>query len=73
MERCKNYLGSACVDGSCPIANAEEYEEYGMDVINFVRTVLITKAAKIVLLKVPITVTLFWVFTTNSQKHGFIK
>lgn len=33
MSECKNYLGLACVDGSCPIANAEEYEERCMDVI----------------------------------------
>lgn len=24
---CKDYVGTACVDGSCPIANREEYEE----------------------------------------------
>lgn len=26
-KRCKNYVGVACVDGSCPMANSEEYEE----------------------------------------------
>ena len=25
--RCHSYCGVACVDGSCPIANREEYEE----------------------------------------------
>lgn len=25
--RCKAYVGVSCVDGSCPIANMEEYEE----------------------------------------------
>lgn len=30
---CKDYVGVACVDGSCPKANAEEYAERGMDVI----------------------------------------
>lgn len=33
MKICKGYLGLACVDGSCPIANAEEYVERCMDVI----------------------------------------
>lgn len=33
MSKCKDYCGLACVDGSCPIANAEEYEERCMDVI----------------------------------------
>ena len=31
--RCKGYAGLACVDGSCPIALSDEYEERGMDVI----------------------------------------
>lgn len=34
MKRCRDYVGVACVDGSCPKANAEEYEESGMDVIS---------------------------------------
>lgn len=25
MERCPNYVGLACVDGTCPIANREGY------------------------------------------------
>lgn len=33
MKICKNYAGMACVDGSCPKANMEEYAERGMDVI----------------------------------------
>ena len=33
MSRCKNYVGLTCVNGNCPIALREEYEEYGMDVI----------------------------------------
>lgn len=33
MEICKNYVGVACVDGSCPKANIDKYIEYGMDVI----------------------------------------
>lgn len=33
-KRCKNYVGVACVNGSCPIALREEYEEYGIPVIN---------------------------------------
>ncbi len=34
MKRCKNYVGVACVDGSCPRADAEEYAERCMDVIS---------------------------------------
>lgn len=34
MERCRNYVGVACVDGSCAAANAGEYEERCMEVIN---------------------------------------
>lgn len=33
MARCKSYVGVACVDGSCPIANAEEREERCMETI----------------------------------------
>lgn len=33
MNECKDYVGLACVDGSCPIANAEEYAERCMDVV----------------------------------------
>lgn len=32
-KRCGDYVGVACVDGSCPIANQDIYQEYGMDVI----------------------------------------
>lgn len=32
--RCKSYVGVACINGSCPIANAEEYEERGIPVVN---------------------------------------
>lgn len=32
MERCKCYVGVACVDGSCPIANRDKYEEYDIPV-----------------------------------------
>lgn len=31
--RCVDYVGVTCVDGSCPMANADEYQERGMDVI----------------------------------------
>lgn len=31
--RCKAYVGLACVDGTCPIANSEEYEEYCIPVV----------------------------------------
>lgn len=33
MIRCKSYCGVACIDGSCPIANYEEYAERGYDTI----------------------------------------
>lgn len=33
MEHCKSYVGVSCVDGTCPIANMEEYEERCMDVL----------------------------------------
>ena len=33
MKRCKNYCGVACIDGSCPIANRDEYIERGYDVV----------------------------------------
>lgn len=32
-KRCRNYVGVACVDGSCPNANADEYEERCIPVI----------------------------------------
>ena len=31
--RCKGYVGIACVDGSCPIANRDEYIEYGIPAV----------------------------------------
>lgn len=33
MRRCSNYVGVACVDGSCPKANWEKYAERDMDVV----------------------------------------
>lgn len=27
MKYCRSYCGVACVDGTCPAANREEYEE----------------------------------------------
>lgn len=33
MKRCKDYCGVACIDGSCPKANSEEYKERCMDVV----------------------------------------
>lgn len=30
---CGAYVGVACVDGSCPTANKDEYIERGMDVV----------------------------------------
>lgn len=31
---CKSYVGVSCVDGTCPIANRDEYIERGYDVVN---------------------------------------
>lgn len=33
MKICMDYVGLACVDGSCPKANAEEYAERCMEVV----------------------------------------
>jgi len=33
-ERCAWYCGVACVDGSCPVANRDEYAERGYDVVH---------------------------------------
>lgn len=33
MKRCSNYVGLACVDGSCPVANADIYLSRCMEVI----------------------------------------
>lgn len=32
-SRCKEYVGINCVDGTCPIALSDLYEEYCMDVV----------------------------------------
>lgn len=36
-EYCPDYVGVACVDGTCPIANCEEYAERCMPVISCCR------------------------------------
>lgn len=33
MRRCGDYVGVACVDGTCPKANMDEYSIKDMDVI----------------------------------------
>ncbi len=33
MKTCSGYCGIACVNGTCPKALAEEYEERGMDMV----------------------------------------
>ena len=33
IDHCPCYLGVACINGSCPIANIDEYIEYGCDVV----------------------------------------
>lgn len=32
-KKCEAYCGVACVDGSCPIANRDDYAERGYDVV----------------------------------------
>lgn len=36
-EYCPDYVGVACVDGTCPVANCEEYTERCMPVISCCR------------------------------------
>lgn len=31
---CRSYCGLACVDGSCPMANYDEYMERGYDIVH---------------------------------------
>lgn len=33
MNICGGYTGVRCVDGSCPVANRDEYAERGYDII----------------------------------------
>ena len=33
-KRCESYCGVSCIDGSCPIANREEYAERGYDIVH---------------------------------------
>lgn len=33
MKYCKDYVGLACINGTCPKANSEEYEERCIPVI----------------------------------------
>ena len=39
-EYCPDYVGIACVDGTCPVANCEEYAERCMPVISSCRNCL---------------------------------
>lgn len=32
-KRCRDYVGVACIDGTCPKANVDEYIEYCIPVI----------------------------------------
>lgn len=32
-ERCKSYVGVACVDGTCSVARSDDYEAYSMPAI----------------------------------------
>lgn len=36
-EYCPNYMGVACVNGTCPVANCEEYAERCMPFISCCR------------------------------------
>jgi len=36
-KRCREYVGVACVDGSCPKANREEYEERDIPIVKSCR------------------------------------
>ncbi len=36
-KRCKGYVGVACVDGTCPMAREEEYEECCIPVVRSCR------------------------------------
>ena len=31
---CPSYCGVSCIDGSCPVANYEEYAERGYDLVH---------------------------------------
>ena len=31
-EYCPNYVGVSCVDGTCPVARADDFEEYSIPV-----------------------------------------
>lgn len=33
MKRCPSYTGVSCIDGTCPIANRDEYQEYGIPIV----------------------------------------
>lgn len=33
MKQCKEYCGVACIDGTCPKANQEEYQERCIPII----------------------------------------
>lgn len=47
---CPNYVGILCVNGSCPKANIEMYEEYGMPCVHYAKYVHTIKAVKIVVI-----------------------
>lgn len=34
MKVCKDYCGVACIDGTCPVANMDEYAERGYDIVH---------------------------------------
>lgn len=33
-RNCKGYCGVACIDGTCPKANRDEYAERGYDIVD---------------------------------------
>ena len=44
---CMNYVGVVCINGCCPNALADEFPEYGMNIV-IVKNVVITKGVMIV-------------------------
>lgn len=45
-KRCKSYVGVACVDGTCPAALREEYEERCIPTVNSCRECFYYKGCK---------------------------
>lgn len=52
-EYCPDYVGVACVDGTCPVANCEEYavkkEVYNWDGVEWIVTEALAHGNKVVI------------------------